>query len=237
MNIILFSENDYIDAHTIRLRNRRFKHIAHIHRARVGDQLLVGQLGALTGTGEVLHLGESSVELKVTLTEPAPAALPCQLVLALPRPPVLKRVLISATSLGVKKIFLIQTNRVEKSFWQSSALKPDVLRMQLILGLEQSKDTILPEVVLRRRFKPFVEDELPQILSGTTGFVAHPEEAQPCPKQLPAPITLVIGPEGGFVPFEIQKLIASGCHAIHAGCRILRVETAVPFFLSRLPIA
>ncbi|MCD4781058.1 MAG: 16S rRNA (uracil(1498)-N(3))-methyltransferase [Candidatus Omnitrophica bacterium] len=237
MNIVLFSEKEYIESNVVRLRSRRFKHITQIHRVKVGDQLAVGQLGSLRGTGEVLRLSESFVDLKVTLTDSAPVALPCQLILALPRPPVLKRILISATSLGVKKIFLIQTNRVEKSFWQSSALKPDILKTQLILGLEQSKDTVLPEVYMRKRFKPFVEDELPNLIRKSKGFVAHPQEAQPCPKEFPVPLTLVIGPEGGFIPFEIDKLTACGFNVIHAGCRIFRVETAVPFFLSRIPIS
>jgi RsmE family RNA methyltransferase len=186
------------------------------------------------GLGRVVLLNDDSLELDVELDTDPPAALPVQLVLAMPRPLVLKRVLISATAMGVKKIFLIQSNRVERSFWNSKALRDGERNKPLILGLEQAKDTIVPELELRTRFRPFVEDELPAIIKGTRALVAHPETDVPCPRALQEPVTLVMGPEGGFVPFEIEKLEAIGCSVVHLGKRILRVETALPALLSRL---
>ena len=107
-------------------------------------------------------------------------------------------------------------------------------RKPLILGLEQAKDTIMPGVALLTRFRPFVEDELPDLVKGTLGLVAHPEASIACPRAVAGDVTLVMGPEGGFVPFEIEKLEASGCSVVHLGERILRVETALPALLARL---
>ncbi len=163
-----------------------------------------------------------------------PAPLPVTLILALPRPKVLKRVLRSASAMGVKRIVLLNAFRVEKSYWGSPALASDNLREQLISGLEQARDTVIPEVLLRPLFKPFVEDELPGIAKGTVSLVAHPYASLPCPRTAEKAVTLVVGPEGGFIPYEIEKLAAAGFTAVQAGERILNVETAVPALLSLL---
>jgi RsmE family RNA methyltransferase len=48
------------------------------------------------------------------------------------------------------------------------------------------------------------------------------------------PCTLAIGPEGGFIPYEIEKLQQAGFAGVHLGARILRVENAVTALVSRL---
>ena len=136
--------------------------------------------------------------------------------------------------MGVKNVYLVNASRVEKSFWQSPLLAPESIEEQLLLGLEQSRDTLLPAVHLRKLFKPFVEDELKGIVGESTAIVAHPISEQRCPIDCQVPITLAIGPEGGFIPFEIEKLIQAGFDPVHLGRRILRVENAVPALLSRL---
>ena len=146
----------------------------------------------------------------------------------------MKRVLLAASSMGAKRIFLIHTSRVEKSYWNSPALDEERIREQLVLGLEQARDTILPHVMLRPKFKPFVEDELPSLIKGTLPIVAHPDALEPVPRQVGSAVTLAIGPEGGFIPYEIKMLEAMGFKAVNLGERILRVETAVPVLLSRL---
>jgi len=172
--------------------------------------------------------------MEVRLERMPPPGLPLTLVLALPRPKALRRVLRSVSSLGVKKIILLNCSRVEKSFWQSPFLNEAVIRDQLVLGLEQARDTVLPEVLLRPLFKPFVEDELPAIIEGTLPLVAHPAAAAICPRDARQSVTLAIGPEGGFIPYEIEKFVACGFMPIRLGERILSTETAVPALVARL---
>ncbi len=93
---------------------------------------------------------------------------------------------------------------------------------------------MLPEVSLHKRFKPFVEEQLPEIVFGSQALVAHPAAGTRVPGGVDEKITLVIGPEGGFIPYEIEKLAAAGCTPVSLGPRILRVETAIPVLLSRL---
>lgn len=235
MNLILLFEDDFTsNDKCVRLSGRRHKHVRDVHRISMGDKLCVGLCGGLIGTGRVTLLDDKSLEMDVEFNTPAPSFLPVTLVLALPRPIMLKRILSSVSSMGVKRIILFHSNRVEKSFWKSPTLEEKSIREQLILGLEQAKDTILPNVELKPLFKPFVEDELLTIAKDTLCLVAHPGSSDACPRHVRRPVTLVIGPEGGFIPFEIEKLKELGFSAVHLGKRILRVETAVPTLLSRL---
>ncbi|HEY8130372.1 MAG TPA: RsmE family RNA methyltransferase, partial [Thermoanaerobaculia bacterium] len=99
---------------------------------------------------------------------------------------------------------------------------------------EQARDTVMPRIELRRFFRPFVEDELPSIATGTLALAAHPMAAAPCPRDVKRPVTLAIGPEGGFIAEEIASLERAGFQAVHLGARILRVETAVVALVGRL---
>lgn len=235
MNLILLFQNDFIDnTNRVRLQGRRLRHVLDVHRAQTGDSLRVGLLGARMGFGRILALDADTLKMEVNLDQEPPQALPVTLVLALPRPKVLRRVLRSACAMGVKRIILMNAQRVEKSFWQSPFLKREHLDEQLVLGLEQARDTILPRIELHTRFIPFVEDELPGLIKGTLGLVAHPAAAEAFPCSRGQAVTLVIGPEGGFIPYEIDKLVSLGFTPVTLGERILSVETAIPSLLARL---
>jgi RsmE family RNA methyltransferase len=216
------------------LRDRRLTHMQEVHRSEVGDSLRVGRINGLMGSAELLRLEAGEAELRVNLDQPPPAKLPLTLVLALPRPKMLRRVFQTVATMGVAKVILVNSYRVEKSFWQTPFLEPEAIREQLILGLEQARDTVLPEIVIEKRFKPFVEDRLPAIAEGTLGLVGHPGNFPPCPRALSEPVTLAIGPEGGWIPYEIDLLAKSGLQPVQLGERILRVETAVTALLARL---
>jgi 16S rRNA (uracil1498-N3)-methyltransferase len=235
MNLILLFNEDFVEgASRARLAGRRLRHVLDVHRAAAGDELCVGLANGRIGTGTVTAFTESFLELDVRVERDPPQALPVALILALPRPKVLRRVLRSACSMGVKRMVLLNSFRVEKSYWSSPLLSLESIQEQLVLGLEQSRDTVLPVVQLRPLFKPFVEDELPGLIKGTLPLVAHPNASAECPRCVDRPVTLVVGPEGGFIPYEIEKFIAAGFAVVHAGDRILSVETAVPALLSRL---
>ena len=234
MNLLLLEEADFIAADRVVLRDRRLTHMQEVHRSEVGDSLRVGRINGLMGSAELLRLEAGEAELRVTLDQSPPAKLPLTLVLALPRPKMLRRVFQTVATMGVSKVILVNSYRVEKSFWQTPFLEPEAIRENLILGLEQARDTVLPEVIIEKRFKPFVEDRLPAISEGTFGLVGHPGNYPPCPRALSEPVTLAIGPEGGWIPYEIDLLGKSGLQPVQLGERILRVETAVTALLARL---
>ena len=234
MNLVLLLESDFHRDASVRLTGRRLQHVLEVHRASPGVELCVGVLGGAVGRGRVTRLDADALEMDVTLDHAPPPKLPLTLVLALPRPKVLNRVLAAATSLGVAHIYLMNAWKVEKSYWKSPRLGEDNLLLQRMLGLEQCRDTHLPDLHLRRLLRPFAEDELPGLLQGSQALLAHPGAAELCPRAVDGPVTLVIGPEGGFIPAEVELLGRSGCQPVHVGERILRVETAVAALVGRL---
>ncbi|HIL81476.1 MAG TPA: 16S rRNA (uracil(1498)-N(3))-methyltransferase [Myxococcales bacterium] len=235
MNLVLLLEEDWIEADCrVRLHGRRRRHVLEIHRARLGDELRVGRLDGAVGHGRITRVDEDAVEMEVRLDADPPPPLGITVVLALPRPPVLRRTLISLTSMGVKRIALLNADGVEKSFWQSRALDAEAVFEQCVLGLEQARDTRMPEVVLRKRFKPFAEDELEDWIAGGRAFVAEPAR-QPTPASaLETPTLLAVGPESGWSSYELASLQRAGLERISLGIRPLRVETALPALLARL---
>jgi RsmE family RNA methyltransferase len=234
MNLILLEDSDFIDAQQVRLSDARFQQIKNIHRSSIGDTVRVGKLGGLMGEAIITQMDQQQLELSVSLDLPPPDKLPLTIILALPRPKMLKRIFRSLAELGVSELIVINSYKVEKSFWDSPALAPEKIREYLISGLQQAKDTVLPTVRFNKRFKPFVEDELPGIIPGTTALLAHPGSPAACPHQLNTAITLAIGPEGGFTAYEVEKLVAAGCQPIHLGKRILRVENAISSLTAKL---
>ena len=235
MNLILLLPDDGIDSTgRVRLRGRRLKHVLDVHRAAVGDELRVGLLDGGIGTGRVLLLTPEVLEMEVRLDQAPPLPLPLTLILALPRPKALRRVLRTSSSMGVKRIILLNSWRVEKSYWQSPFLERFAMKEQLLLGLEQARDTLLPEILTRPLFKPFVEDELPGLIRDTLPLVAHPTAGVECPRNTDRTVTLAVGPEGGFIPYEVEKFAGCGFTPIRLGERILSTETAVPALLARL---
>jgi len=234
MNLILLEDSDFISEHQVALTGRRLKHLMEVQKISTGDTVKAGQIDGKMGTAKVLNMMPKTVTLNVNLTEQPPVVLPLTLILALPRPKMLRRIFQTIATMGVKRLYLINTWRVEKSYWQTPWLSDAAIREQLILGLEQGSDTVLPEIIIKKRFKPFVEDELPNIISNTKALVAHPTGTAPCPMALNQQTTLAVGPEGGFIDYEVTKLVESGFQSITLGNRILRVETAIPVLLSKL---
>jgi RsmE family RNA methyltransferase len=234
MNLILLFPDDMVTDVRARITGRRLRHVLDVHRAGVGDDLVVGLLGGRIGRGRVTRLDEAVLDMDVRFDREPPAKLPLTVILALPRPKVLRRVLHSLSVMGVGRIVLVNAARVEKSYWQTPFLAADAIERQLVLGLEQSRDTVLPDVLLRQRFRPFVEDELPGMVRGSLALVAHPGASSSCPRNVRGPAALAVGPEGGFVPFEIETLASRGFTPVSLGERVLNVETAIPALMGRL---
>lgn len=233
--------------------------IEHIHKvlgAAVGDTLKIGQLGGNLGTAIIDEMTADYVQLRdVQLTHAPPPKLDITVILALPRPKVLRRLIMDMTALGVRDIVLVNSYRTQKSYWQSPML--DRLDEFVLEGLQQGVDTIAPRISLKKRFKPFIEDELAGLMTNRA-IVAHPyselsflqylqqtqqdiEQTQIAHSDLytkslaksALPSVVCIGAEGGWIDYEIALLALQGCQAVTVGSRVLRTEAAVNVILGQ----
>jgi RsmE family RNA methyltransferase len=235
MNCLLIEEEELDRADgRVCIQGRRRRHVDEILRVRPGDRLRVGLIDGRLGTGRIIEVGPDVLELEVELDRDPPPKLPLELVLALPRPPVFRRLLATIASLGIPRLLVVGTARTEKSFWQSHAVEPDASRERLLLGLEQAQDTRLPEVELHRYFEPLVEEVLRPGLAGRRALLAHPGSGNPCPHAIDEAVTLFVGPEGGFVDYEVERLEGIGFDSVDLGARVLRVEPVIPLLVGRL---
>lgn len=245
MNLILFDQQELAGNH-LTLKDFRAEHIRKILGLSPGDTLRVGMVNGGLGRGKITRMDAVGVQIEVRLERDPPPAPAVELILALPRPIMLQRILKQAATMGVYRLHLIRSAKVEKSFFQSPALYPEKIRERLLEGLAQSAvDTRLPEVCIHHRFKPFVQDVVPT-LNGYNGYnlIAHPGFSASLAKAVYAfapseekqGILFAIGPEGGWNNFEVNCFLEQGFTAFSLGDRILHVDTAVVALLAQVQL-
>ncbi|MDA8164605.1 MAG: 16S rRNA (uracil(1498)-N(3))-methyltransferase [Desulfobacteraceae bacterium] len=242
MNLILVDPGELRPDGTVVFRgDRRCRHLNQVLGSRPGDTVRLGQVNGPLGTGRLLAISPEEAVLAATWQPDPPALPPVDLILALPRPIMLQRILAQAAAQGVGRIYLINANRVEKSFFQATLLREEAFVEHLRHGLEQAVDTRLPEVTVHPRFRPFVEDVLPGLTPVYAHLLlAHPGAAEWLPAAAPPPLSgrvlLALGPEGGWVDFEVDKFREQKLRPFSMGTRILRLETAVVALLAQLDL-
>ncbi len=235
MNIILFPSSALIDKNTVVISDTRIiDHVRTVLEPDIGDSLKVGEINGRRGAGVLEELTEKRLILKVILDSPPPGAVPCTLILAMPRPKAFKRTIQAAVTMGIKSIYIIKTWRVDKNYFDSPVLLQENIDRQVILGLEQAGDTVVPQIEVRQYFKPFLEDELPSLSINKKLYMAHPYSNARVPSSVKSESVLAIGPEGGFIKYEVDRFIEAGFTPVTIGDRILRVEQALPAFVSRM---
>lgn len=262
MNLILLEPADLPDVGTARLTGPRAAHVREVLRAAAGDTIRVGQLDGPLGVGTVKSLSAEEVVLACAWETAIPPRPAVDLLLAVPRPKVLKRLWAQLAALGVGRIALVNAARVERFYFDSHVIQPDFYRPLLIEGLQQARDTRVPEVSVHRAFRPFVEDELDGLFGPGARLVAHPwTEGRLDPPsqgfrlrpraaagqagvasgwttgQKSARVLLAVGPEGGWVPFELDLLQARGFRPVGLGPRTLRTDTACVALLAMVHAA
>ena len=238
MNLLLI-EPEELAADQLILTGRRAEHLRKVLRVEPGDTVRLGVVQGQVGSGRVLAVDDASVRLSVELTHQPSCDLHIELILALPRPIMLQRILKQATVLGVRRFHLIRSRRVEKSFFHSPVLEPEKIRTLLLEGMEQAMDTWLPEVQIHHQFKPFVEDVLPTLPGqgliadpgGSGSLAGMPVSGEPGQRLL-----LAVGPEGGWSDYELECFAERGFYGFTMGNRILHVDTATVALLAQLQL-
>ncbi len=237
MNRILFEPADVQSDGTVLLSDGRAEHLVHVLRAEPGQTVRTGMVDGPLGFSRVLAVEAKQVRLLPEHTERSPEPW-FDLLLAAPRPKVLKRLWPQLAALGVGRIVVLNAFKVEKCYFSSQWLDEAVVRSLLIEGLMQGGLTRLPQVLIRPRFKPFVEDELDVRFPSPLRFLAHPGPRTPLAGREVAPSShrplLAIGPEGGWTDYEVRLLLEHGFRLFSLGKQTLRTDTACVALVSVL---
>jgi RsmE family RNA methyltransferase len=227
--MLLLEDRDRVSGALFRLTGRRARHVREVLGAAVGRELRVGLLEGPLGSGRVVAASEGAVDLECALEGEPPPRASVDLVLAVPRPRSLVKLLPEVAALGVDRLVLLRSWRVQRPYLTARALEPAVYRPLLHEGLMQARATREPRVSVEPLFRPFVEDRLPALVAGARGLVAHPGATRDLASVRLAAgerVVLAIGPEGGFIPWEVEALEKAGLAPVTMGPRTLRVETA-----------
>jgi RsmE family RNA methyltransferase len=239
VNLILLTEADRVDGAHFRVSGVRARHVAEVLRAEPGRELRVGLLEGPLGRGTVVSASPDAALLDCVFDGAPPPRPLTDLVLAIPRAKSLRKLLPEVAALGIDRLVLFRSWRVAKPYLTQSILASAEHRPLLHEGLMQAKCTREPVVTVEPLFKPFVEDRLPAFAAGATKLVAHPGGGTPLANVRIAAedrVVLAVGPEGGFVPYEVEAFQAAGFTAVSMGERTLRVETACVALLAQIDL-
>lgn len=230
MNLLLFDRSEIDDDGLVALgsADRRAHHLTAVLKAQTGQVLRAGLVRGPLGTAEVLSVTGGELRLRVTASgepcQPAPTAI----ILAVPRPKVLSRILQAAAAFAVRRIDLVNSWRVDKSYLDSPRLEAAAIAGDLQLGCEQGVTTWMPEVVLHRRLMPLFE-RLGDHVGDARRLCAHPGAVQTIEAAVTEPgrvTAIAIGPEGGWIDRELASFEEHGFTLVRLGTPILRVEAA-----------
>ena len=230
MNLILFDRSELHADGLVRLDGDRARHLIRVLNIAPGQDVRVGVIDGPVGTGTVAEVSDGAVHLRCALGELTPDRPRVDLLLALPRPKVMRRLWPQLAALGVGRIILTNAERVERNYFDTHVLAPETYRPLLIEGLQQARDTRVPLVSIHRRFKVLIEDELDGLSPKTLRLVAHPGSdrtiASSVSRGADERVLLAVGPEGGWNAFELELVERYGFSRIRMGPRTLRSDTA-----------
>ena len=227
MNIVLLEAGEAAAGPLVTIDDERARHVRTVLRAAAGQAIRIGIIDGAAGTGIVRSIDERSVTLDCTFTD-TPIAPPVDLLLALPRPKVLRRLWAQLAAMGVGRVMLTNAARVERNYFDTHFLEERVFRPLLIEGLQQARDTRLPAVTIHRQFRRLVEDELDTSSDAPVRIVADPASETSILATVAGStrVLLAVGPEGGWNSFEIELLKSRGFERVGLGARTLRSDTA-----------
>lgn len=208
------------------------RHIERVLRMRVGESVYIVLNHESQWLGEIQAFDSGRVQVRLVEKMPAPETEPAKIVLfqGIPKSDKMDWIVQKATELGVERIVPVQMKRSVSKIEKKDKAQKKQARWQRIAdeASKQSKRLTIPRVEIASDFK-----SLKEVLEADMQvLVAYEDEKhqglhKPLLAMNPAkPIGIVVGPEGGFEPEEIEALRSAGAEIIGLGRRILRTETA-----------
>ncbi|MEO8551674.1 MAG: RsmE family RNA methyltransferase, partial [Kofleriaceae bacterium] len=206
MNLLLVEDRELTGATCI-VTDRRAAHLREVLGVVPGSTVKMGVLGGDLGTGEVISDDGAAIALQFTATGAPPPQLDVELVLAIPRPKALARVVETCAAFAVRRVELTNAWRVDKSYLRSPKLEATALAHAARLGAEQGATTHLPELHVHDRLMVLLDARFPPRAPSGQLLIAHPY-AKPIETVIEsAPRVLAIGPEGGWIERELATFV------------------------------
>jgi RsmE family RNA methyltransferase len=240
MNLILLEPDEIQADGTVTLLGIRARHVREVLKAQSGEEIRVGVVDGPLGKATVIEAGKE-IRLRCAFSNEIPPRPRVDLLLAMPRPKVMNRLWPVLAALGVGRILISNAWKTERNYFDTHVLEPEHIRACLLEGLQQARDTRLPQVSVHRQFKKLIEDELDGFGPYAARFVAHPGEGSSLFAKLAempssGRVMLAVGPEGGWTPFELDRMAARGFSPVSWGPRTLRTDTACIALLGALAV-
>lgn len=228
------------------IQGRRAALLYELHELRTGLEVRAALLGGQRGSATVLEAAPQKVCLKLRLSQPPCEPVPLALLIAVPRPQTVKKVLQTAAMLGVSSIHFVPSDNSVKSYLQSKTLASEAIQQEIVKGLEQCCDSRPPAVVVWQALWRFMKEGLPSLsppqkpqalcLLPLTSISKTQNLSALGPIPLSRTVICAIGPESGWSEREEHDWIKTGFQPISLGERMLRVETAVAVLLGQIAL-
>lgn len=235
MNIVLLHVHELDADRHARIDDARAAHVIDVLGVPVGGHFRMGVVDGPLGTAEIRAIEERVIDIACTLEAETPEPPPIDLILALPRPKVLARLLSPIAQLGVRRLILTGAWKVERFYFDAHILSPDEHEPKLMEGLAQARDTRMPIVSVHRSIAFLLDQELDTMVGNAARVVVDPCANAPLEAAIGGArrLTLAIGPEGGFTGRELTHLRDCGFALGSLGSRVLRSDVATIAALAR----
>ena len=215
MNLLLLEAGEA--RNEVTLDGVRGRHLRHVLHVEPGQQVRVGVIDGPRGTATVESIEGETVTLHCAFEADPPPVPAVDLLLALPRPKVMRRLWAQIAAMGVGQIILTNAERVERNYFDTHVLTPDCYRPLLVEGLQQARDTRLPRVSIHRQFKVLVEDELDRLFPAGLRLVADPAASTSAASVAPRAHGRT-RPAGGRARRRLERVrnVTAHCARLHA---------------------
>lgn len=224
-----FVSKDSINDHTIIISGENANHIANVLRAKIGDEIIVGDGDGLDYTCEIITISKKEVVVKITdiTSNNAEPKTKITLYQALPKSDKMELVIQKCIEIGVDRIVAVATEhcvvrlsgKEDKKLarWnkiaESAAKQCGRGKIPRVEGVMSFKTALKDAQSLDSALIPYEKEENNSLKSFCKEFKGNS-------------IGIFIGPEGGFSFDEIKLAQENGIAPVTLGKRILRTETA-----------
>ena len=219
---------------SVQIEGKAAHYLLRVLKLRAGDSLVLFNGDGSDYAGEVENTGKDRIAVSVHARLPAVPEPRLQVTLAqaVGKGDRMDYALQKATELGVFAVQPLFTKRTEVRL-QGERLERRRAHWQGVLrsACEQCGRATVPTLLPARTLDEWqAEDRSAWRLVLAPGAERTLAELGPPP----GPITVLVGPEGGFEEAELRQLQLAACQEVRLGPRVLRTETAGPAVLAAL---